>query len=272
MMHPPEPRTGAPPAALVERHGYTMVITLNRPEARNAVNLDLGVIVGEAVDEADQDPGVRVVVITGAGDRSFCAGADLKAIARGERFYAPGREHWGFAGYVRHFISKPTIAAVNGTALGGGTELVLASDLAVAVETATFGLPEVQRGLVAGAGGAFRIANQLPRKLANHILLTGQAIDARTALAWGLVNEVVPPADLLPRTLELADRLARNAPLAVAASKRISYAVSDRSEPAGEAPLWDLTSAEAARLMRSEDAAEGPRAFAEKRPPVWLGR
>ena len=143
-----------------------MVITLNRPEARNAINEAVSVAVGDALEQAQNDPEVRVVVLTGSGDKSFCAGIDLKALSRGENAGHPGHPKWGFAGYVRHVIDKPTIAAVNGVALGGGTELALASDLVVAGESAKFGLPEVKRGLIAAAGGVFRIVDQLPRKVA----------------------------------------------------------------------------------------------------------
>ena len=145
--------TSTAPAALAERIGHTLVITLNRPEARNAVNASVSIAVGDALAAAQHDPEVRAVVLTGAGTQSFCAGADLKAISRGEILYHPDHRERGFAGFARHFIDKPTIAAVNGTALGGGTELVLACDLAVADESASFGLPEVKRGLVAAAGG-----------------------------------------------------------------------------------------------------------------------
>ena len=152
---------GAAPAVLVERRGNVLVITINRPEARNAINAAVSIGIGDALEEAQHDPDVRAVVLTGSGDRSFCAGADLKAIARRENLYHPDHGEWGFAGYVHHFIDKPTIAAVNGTALGGGTELALASDLVVADELAKFGLPEVKRGLIAAAGGVFRIVDQL---------------------------------------------------------------------------------------------------------------
>ncbi len=142
------------PAALYERRGNVALITINRPEARNAVNGAVSTAVGDALQQAQDDTGVWAVVITGAGDKSFCAGADLKAISRGENLFHPQHPEWGFAGYVRHFIDKPTIAAVNGTALGGGTELALASDLVVAQESAKFGLPEVKRGLFAAAAAA----------------------------------------------------------------------------------------------------------------------
>jgi crotonobetainyl-CoA hydratase len=190
--------TGVQPAALVERRGNVIVITINRPEARNAVNGAVSTAVGDALEQAHNDAEVRAVVITGAGDKSFCAGADLKAIARRENLYHPDHGEWGFAGYVHHFIDKPTIAAVNGTALGGGIELASASDLVVAEESAKFGLPEVKRGLIAGAGGVFRIVHQLPRKVGLELLLTGEPISAAEAAKWGLINQVVPDGTVLP--------------------------------------------------------------------------
>lgn len=259
------------PGALVERRRNVMVITINRPEARNAVNGAVSGAVGDALDEAQRDPDVRAVVITGAGDTSFCAGADLKAIARRENIYHPDHADWGFAGYVHHFIDKPTIAAVNGTALGGGTELALASDLVVAHERAKFGLPEVKRGLIAAAGGVFRIVNQLPRKLAMELLLTGEPITAADAYDWGLINQVVREGSVLDAALTLAARVTVNAPLSVQASKRIAYGVDDgviTDEEAG----WQRTTREMSSLIRSEDAREGPLAFAEKREPVWKAR
>lgn len=263
----------AQPAVLVERRGHVMIVTLNRPEARNAVNQALWIGVGEALAEAEKDVEVRAVIITGAGDQSFCAGADLKAISRGEKIQpdAPEQAAWGFAGIVSHAISKPLIAAVNGTALGGGTEIALACDLVVASDNTSFGLPEVKRGILAGAGGAFRIAQQLPPKIAMEMLLTGDPIDAARAFELGLVNKVVPRAELLDAALALAERIAVNAPLSVQASKRIALGISDGKIAADEAG-WAATRREAAVVMRSEDAREGPRAFAEKRAPAWKGR
>jgi crotonobetainyl-CoA hydratase len=263
--------TATQPAALVERRGNVMVITINRPEARNAVNGAVSTAVGDALQEAQNDAEVRAVVITGAGDKSFCAGADLKAIARRENLYHPDHGEWGFAGYVRHFIDKPTIAAVNGTAFGGGTELALASDLAVAEERARFGLPEVKVGLIAGAGGVFRIVHQLPRKVALELLLTGEPISAADAAKWGLINQVVPDGTALEAALALAERVTVNAPLSVQASKRIAYGADDGNIP-DEEPGWARTTREFARLLKSEDAKEGPLAFAEKRQPVWKAR
>ncbi len=248
-----------------------MVITINRPEARNAVNGAVSIAVGDALEQAQHDPDIRAVVITGAGDKSFCAGADLKAVARRENLYHPDHGEWGFAGYVHHFIDKPTIAAVNGTALGGGTELALASDLVVAEERAKFGLPEVKVGLIAAAGGVFRIVEQLPRKVALEMLLTGEPISASEAARWGLVNQVVANGTVLAAALALAERVTVNAPLSVQASKRVAYGVDDgviTDEEVG----WIRIEREFRTLLRSEDAKEGPSAFAQKRQPVWKAR
>ncbi|MEZ0354220.1 enoyl-CoA hydratase-related protein [Mycobacterium sp. pR1184] len=248
-----------------------MVITINRPEARNAINAAVSIGVGDALEQAQHDPEVRAVVLTGAGDKSFCAGADLKAIARRENLYHPDHADWGFAGYVQHFIDKPTIAAVNGTALGGGTELALASDLVVAHELAKFGLPEVKRGLIAAAGGVFRIVDQLPRKVAMELLLTGEPMTASDAWEWGLVNQVVKEGSVLDAALAMAARITVNAPLSVQASKRIALGV-DEGVITGDQVGWERTVNEMRTLIRSEDAKEGPLAFAEKREPVWKAR
>jgi crotonobetainyl-CoA hydratase len=258
-------------AVLVERRGHVMVITINRPEARNAVNEAVCIGVGEALAAAETDAGVRAVVLTGAGDRAFCAGADLKAIAAGERILPAGREEWGLAGWVGHPVGTPTIAAVNGPALGGGTELALAADLVVASETATFGLPEVKRGLIAGAGGAFRIVAQLPPRVGMELLLTGDPITAQRALELHLVNAVAPQEKVLDTALDLAARIAVNAPIAVQASKRIALGIRDGRRPADDNG-WARTAAELVTVLATEDSREGPRAFAERRPPVWTGR
>ena len=260
--------TEAGPAAFVARRGNVAVITINRPEARNAVNAAVSIGVGDALEDANVDPDVWAVVITGAGDKSFCAGADLKAISRRENLYHPDHGEWGFAGYVHHFIDKPTIAAVNGTALGGGTEIALASDLVVADERATFGLPEVKRGLIAAAGGVFRIVDHLPRKVAFELLFTGDPISAADAALWGMINEVVPDGTSLEAALALAERITVNAPLSVQASKRVAYGVDD-GVITDEEPKWTRMLKEVKALFRSQDAKEGPLAFAQKRQPVW---
>ncbi len=259
--------TPAAPAALSERRGNVMIITINRPDARNAVNAAVSTAVGDALQAAQDDPEVRAVVLTGAGE-SFCAGADLKAISRRESIFHPDRGDWGFAGYVQHYIDKPTIAAVNGNALGGGTELALASDLVIAEERSKFGLPEVKRGLIAAAGGVFRIVDQLPRKVAMQLLFTGEPITATQAREWGLINEVVPDGAVVEAALALAERITCNAPLAVWASKRVAHGVDDGVITGDEAG-WSRTMREMGAVLRSEDAKEGPRAFAEKRAPVW---
>ena len=261
------------PAVLTDRHDHVLVVTINRPDARNAINRAVTIGLGDALDEAEHDRDVWAVIVTGAGDKAFCAGADLKAVARGENIMPTDerRASWGFAGYVSHHISKPTIAAVNGFALGGGTEITLASDLAVAADTASFGLPEVKRGIYAGAGGAFRLPQQLPKKIAMEIVLTGEPITAQRAHELGLVNRVVPREDLLDAALELAGRITVNAPLAVQASKRIANGIVD-GRIAVDTDLWALNHSEGQALMASRDAAEGPRAFAEKRQPHWEAR
>ncbi len=266
------PETTGPPV-VIERIGNVLLLTINRPESRNAVNLAVTIALGDALDEAEHDSDVRVVVITGAGDKSFCAGADLKALARGENLKAddPAHAAWGFAGYVSHPISKPTIAAVNGFALGGGTEIALASDLVVAAETASFGLPEVKRGIMAGAGGLFRLPRQIPPKIAMEMIFTGDPLTAERALHWGLVNKVVPLSQLLPSALEMAERIGANAPLAVQASKRVACGITGGAIDA-EVGQWHRNDAEVGKVMRSDDAKEGPRAFAEHRPPKWSGR
>lgn len=258
-------------SVLVEQRGHVLLVTLNRPEAMNAVNADVTRGVADALRRAESDREVRALVITGAGERAFCAGADLKAVSRGESLTPHGYEAYGFAGYVSYFLSKPTIAAVRGFALGGGTEIALASDLVVAGEGARFGLPEVKRGIFAGAGGAFRLPRQVPWKVGLEMLLTGEPIDAAAAQRHGLVNHVVPDAEVLDRALALADTIAQNAPLSVQVSKRLAYGAAGSSLP-DDAPRWEQNRELTAGLMASEDAKEGPRAFAEKRAPVWQGK
>ena len=263
--------TDTQPGALVEKRGNVLLITINRPEARNAINGSVSLAVGDALEQAQNDPEIRAVVLTGSGDKSFCAGADLKAISRGENLFHPEHPEYGFAGYVSHFIDKPTIAAVNGTALGGGSELALASDLVVAEESAKFGLPEVKRGLIAGAGGVFRIAEQLPRKVANELLFTGEPMSSADALRWGLINQVVPDGTVVDAALKLAERITGNAPLAVQASKRVAYGV-DEGVVTGDKAGWKRTNREFSTLLQTEDAMEGPLAFAQKREPVWKAK
>ncbi|WP_306997653.1 crotonase/enoyl-CoA hydratase family protein [Amycolatopsis thermophila] len=258
-------------AVRVELHGHVLLVTINRPDARNAVNTQVTLGIGEALDYAEDQTDVWVVIVTGAGEKAFCAGQDLKQAAAGVHLDDPRVERWGFAGFVRHAISKPVIAAVNGFALGGGTEIVLASDLAVAVDTASFGLPEVKRGIYAGAGGAFRLGRQIPVKIAMEAILTGEPISAQRASELGLVNRVVPAGELLDAAFELAGRVMANAPVAVQASKRIARGITNGAVVA-EQPDWERSQVEGKNVITSADAQEGMRAFAEKRVPRWQGK
>ena len=219
------------------------------------------------VDATERDPQVRAVVLTGAGSGVFSAGADLKAIAAGqaEQLFT---ERGGFGGFVDAPRTKPWIAAVNGKALAGGFEIVLACDMVVAADDGVFGLPEVSRGLTAAAGGVYRLPRALPRNLALEIILTADPIDAALAHRHGLVNRLVPEARVVDEALALARRIARNAPIAV----RESLAVARRSADLDDAALRALSTASRMRTAATEDYHEGPRAFIEKREPRWQGR
>jgi enoyl-CoA hydratase len=249
---------------LLERRGAVQVITINRPEARNALNGAVAAGIRDAVDELDADGDLRAGVLTGAGG-TFSAGMDLKAFLQGETPSFPGR---GLCGITQTPPRKPLVGAAEGWALAGGFELLLACDLVVAGASARFGVPEVTRSLVAGAGGALLLAQRVPRALALELLLTGDPIGAARAAEIGLVNRVVSDGQALDEAITIAERIAANAPLAVVATKQISQHAGDW--PADQ--RWD----EAARLMgpvfTSADAREGARAFAEKRAPVWQGR
>lgn len=257
------------PVVLVDKEDGVAVITLNRPGARNAVNAALSSALGEALEDFEADPSLRVGILTGVGP-AFCAGADLKSLAAGEPITAHGHPEWGFAGLVQHEISKPLIAAVNGFALGGGTEILLACDLAVLSEDASLGFPEVRRGLFAAAGGLIRMPRQVPTKVVMELALTGEAMAARDALRWGLVNRVVPPERVIPEAVELAQAIAANAPLAVRTSKKIVHRATATGS-AWDARVWELQDADFTRILASHDAQEGTSAFAEKRPPSWSG-
>jgi enoyl-CoA hydratase/carnithine racemase len=251
----------------LERNGRVAVVTIDRPEQRNAIDPGTSRALNAAFTQVEADDGIWVAVLTGSGE-VFCAGADLKAIAAGRRNEIVDAEPWGFGGLVRADRRKPTIAAVNGHALAGGLELVLASDLAVAAEGAQFGLPEVTRGIIAGAGGAWRLPQQIPARRAMELLLTGQRIDAAEALRLGLINRVVPAPDVLPAALALARQIAENAPIAVRESRAIAAAAPAMTDAEG----WRRVADAWRRLAESEDAREGPRAFAERRAPRWAGR
>ena len=260
-------------AVLTEQRGHTLVVTINRPKASNSINAAVHQGIGEALERAESDPEIRAVVLTGSGERVFCAGADLKALGTlgGEGVMPSATKHWGFAGMVDHPIGVPIIAAVNGTALGGGTELALASDLIVASDTASFGLPEVHRRLMAAAGGVFRLTQSLPKHIALELILTGEPMPAAEALRWGFVNRVVPQQDVLKTALELADKVAVGAPVAVQSSKRVARGIVDGTTPA-ERDSWALSESEMAKVISSADVAEGITAFIEKRKPVWQAR
>lgn len=258
-------------AIKVENRERITIITLNRPDALNAVNHQLWLEVGTALTEFEQNPDQWVAILTGAGDRAFSAGADLKEIAAGGIKTTDQMKEWGFAGIVKHHISKPIIAAVNGFALGGGTEIALACDLIVASERASFGLPEVKRGLIAAAGGLLRLPRQLPLKVAMEVILTGEPLSAEEAKRWGLINRVVPHEEVLPEAIKLAEKIMENAPLAVRASKEIVYRGLD-STISFPQDAWTINDEYTAKVFSSQDAKEGPRAFAEKRKPNWVGQ
>ncbi|NLU83788.1 crotonase/enoyl-CoA hydratase family protein [Rhodococcus sp. HNM0569] len=240
------------------------VITLNRPEAKNAVDLEVAEAVAAAIDEFEARPDMTVAILTGAGG-SFCAGMDLKAFTRGERPSLPGR---GFAGIAQSPPTKPLIAAVEGWALAGGCELALAADLIVAANDAKFGLPEVKRGLAAAGGGLLRLAKTLPYQLAMEIVLTGDPLTAQVAHTHGLVNRLTEPGRALDGARELAARIAANGPLAVRASKQVLSASIDYAAGDGFA----MQKAIIDPVFASADAQEGATAFAEKRAPVWSGK
>ena len=256
-------------AALFERRGHIGIVTLNRPQALNAVNADLAVAAGAALEQAQTDPEVRAVVITGAG-RGFCAGADLKEIARGRPIEDRDHREWGFGGIVQHWVDKPTIAAVNGFAMGGGTEIALACDLAVIDETASLGLPEVKRGIFAAAGGVIRLQRQIPMKVALETVLTGEPMSAARAYELGLVNRVAPEGTSLDVALELAGTVAANAPISVQQSKRVVHTTYAAGSD-WESEVWRINREAAKIVFASSDAREGPTAFAEKREPRWSG-
>ncbi|WP_454690463.1 crotonase/enoyl-CoA hydratase family protein [Achromobacter aloeverae] len=249
---------------LVERHDGILVMTLNRPEARNAMTQALAREMATALDQLEADPELRIGVLTGAGN-NFCSGMDLKAFLRGELPRVEGR---GFGALTQAPPKKPLIAAVEGYALAGGFEMVLACDLIVASREARFGLPEVKRGLAATAGGLMRLPRRIPYHVAMQYILTGDMLPATRAEQWGLVNELTEPGQALDTALALARKLLANGPLSLVAAKQV--AAESRDWP--DAEMFERQKVHTAPVFESEDAKEGARAFAEKRAPVWRGR
>ncbi|HEX7290625.1 MAG TPA: crotonase/enoyl-CoA hydratase family protein [Conexibacter sp.] len=251
-------------AVLTEVRDAVLLVTLNRPEQRNAVNRAVAEGVAAALDRLDADDALRAGVLTGAG-KGFCAGMDLKAFVAGERPVVEGR---GFAGIVRRPPAKPLIAAVEGFAVAGGFEIALACDLIVAAHGARFGIPEVKRGLVAAGGALLRLPQRIPYHLAMELALTGELVDAERMAEVGLVSRLAEPGGAVDAALELAAAIAANGPLALAASKRIL--VEAPSWPADAA--WERQAEISDPVRASADAREGSIAFAEKRAPRWTGR
>ena len=248
---------------LFERRGSTALLTLNRPDARNAISPEVSQAMAAVLDEIEADKGLRVVVITGAGE-VFSAGADLKVVAQG-RGMEIARGKGGFAGIATRNFPKPVIAAVNGPALAGGFEIVLSCDLVVAADTAKFGIPEAKRGLMAAAGGLIRLPKRVSLAIALELAMTGDPIDAPRALALGLVNRVVPRDRVIDEACALADTIGENSPIAVRLSRRLVREAAELSEADG----WKRTNELAVEIFASGDAVEGATAFAEKRTPVW---
>jgi enoyl-CoA hydratase len=250
-------------AVLTERRERMLLITLNRPDQRNAVNAALAHGLAAAMDELDGDEGLSIGIVTGAG-KGFCAGMDLKAFVAGESPHVEGR---GFAGITRRAAAKPLIAAVEGFAVAGGLEVALSCDMIVASRGARLGIPEVKRSLVAAAGGLLRLPRMLPRNIAMELALTGEPMLTERAFELGLVNRLTEPGEAMDGALALASLIAQNGPLALAASKRILQESVDWPDSEFFARQDEI----AGPVMRSEDAREGATAFAEKRAPVWKG-
>lgn len=249
---------------LRNRDGHVEVLTINRPQARNAINLATARAISVALDQCAVDDDVWVVILTGAEDKAFSAGMDLKAFAQGE---FPATEQ-GFGGITERHFPKPLICAANGSAFAGGFEMLLSCDLVVAADHAVFGIPEVSRGLFAGAGGLIRLPRRIARAVALEMALTGEPLSAARAYEIGLVNRVVPAGEVVTTAMALAQRICANASLAVRTSKRVMLDAMDMTEEAA----WELNNEAFAVIAESPDAIEGAIAFAEKRPPVWQSK
>ena len=249
-----------------EQRGPFAIVKINRPEARNAVNGAVAQGIEGAIDRIEADDGIWVGILTGEPP-VFCAGADLKEINAGNAANLQTKRG-GFGGIVQRERTKPIIAAVDGPALAGGTEIVVSCDLVVASTTATFGIPEVKRSLVAAAGGLFRLGRKIPLNVAMELALTGDPITAEIAHHHGLVNRLVEPGEALDAAIALAERICANAPVAVRESRRVVIEATNAPDDVG----WKMSLEGMAAAMSSEDFGEGLTAFIDKRPPVWKGR
>lgn len=248
------------------KKGNVAVITMNRPEARNAINGEMAATMEAAIDQMENDPEVWVGILTAVG-KAFCAGADLKEISAGNGG-ALSTKKGGFAGIAKRERTKPLIAAITGSALAGGTEIALSCDMIIAADDTNFGLPEVKRSLVAGAGGLFRLPRQVGKAVALEAILTGDPLSSQRAYELGMVNKVVPEAKVMDEAMKLAARITANAPLAVKASRAVALNATVKTDD----ELWKDSGVAFASLVNTEDYKEGPRAFIEKRAPVWKGK
>lgn len=248
------------------KKGNVAIITMNRPEARNAINGEMAATMEAAIDQMENDPEVWVGILTAVG-KAFCAGADLKEISAGNGG-ALSTKKGGFAGIAKRERTKPLIAAITGSALAGGTEIALSCDMIIAADDTNFGLPEVKRSLVAGAGGLFRLPRQIGKAVALEAILTGDPLSSQRAYELGMVNKVVPEAQVMEEAMKLAGRITANAPLAVKASRAVALNATVKTDD----ELWKESGVAFASLVNTEDYKEGPRAFIEKRAPVWKGK
>lgn len=256
---------GKEPSVLSETIGSVRIVTINRPELRNAVDYETAILLRDTLVSADKEAGIAAMILTGAGNKAFCSGQDLKSLAKGEK---SALVEGGWGGITEHTFQKPLIAAVNGIAAGGGAELALCCDIAIAAEQAAFSLAEVCRGLFPVGGGIIRLARTMPKSIAMQMILTGEPISAAQALQYGLVLSVVKDEDLLPCALKLAETIAANAPLSVRYAKELFYSAQEISQQ----NAFILSNSIRRIIASSEDAKEGPAAFAQKRRPEWKGR